>query len=153
MSGPGVGRVSGRGPGGGGHLSHAPGQGLGPRGHEGHHPPVHLHTPLLSARHLSPRCGEVPVRTDVSRHVRHVLWQGHGAGARVLEVLRQTLARVTSLHALLFGMKIIYLILQKRWWLNNVYDKILYKLIPEEISYAEAECIHLEKYTFQSMDR
>ena len=83
----------------------------------------------------------------MSRHVRHVLWQGHGAGARVLEVLGQTLARVTSLHALLFGMKIIFLILQKRFWLNNVYDKILYKLIPEEISYAEAEYIQLEKYS------
>ena len=49
----------------------------------------------------------------MSRHVRHVLWQGHGAWARVLEVLRQTLARVTSLHALLFGMKTIFNIEKK----------------------------------------
>ena len=98
VSGPGGGVVSGRGPGGGGHLGHAPGQTLGPRGHEGHHPPVHLDTALLSARHLPPRGGEVPVRPHVARHVSHVLGQRHGAGARVLEVFWQTLAGVTSLH-------------------------------------------------------
>ena len=93
--------VTGRGPGCGGDLGHAPGEGGRPRGHEGHHP-AHLHTPLLPRPRHAPRGGEVPVRPHVSRHVCHVLRQRHGARARVLEVFWQTLASVTSLQGQFF---------------------------------------------------